>query len=397
MTLSDTRPAILGGTPIRPQGPPTWPRSCDAICKVFASIAESQDWGRYLGPNVPAFCAALSDFHQVEHVHLCSSGTSAVELALRGVGVQPGDEVILAAYDFKANFQNVLLLGAVPVLVDLDPNSWQIDVTQIGGALSSRTRAILVSHLHGGCVEMNVVNEIANRHGIAVVEDACQNPGAILRGRRAGTAGDVGVISFGGSKLLTAGRGGAIVTRRRDVFERIQRYVHRGNDAYPLSEIQAALLRPQLKQLDELNQMRRDAVVHLIGKLSNCSGLKLLQEPTDENQTTYYKVGFQYDPPQFDGLSRNQFVRAMRAEGIAFDSGFRSLHLIHASRRFRSVGELAEAMRADSMMLTLHHPVLIESTQSIDEIASAVNKIRECAAEILDHEPPACETGNEIT
>ncbi|MEK6261931.1 MAG: aminotransferase class V-fold PLP-dependent enzyme [Planctomycetota bacterium] len=347
-------------------------------------MIDSRDWGRYHGPHVPDLCRRLADYHGVEHVLPCSSGTAAVELALRGVGVTADDEVILAGYDFKANFQDVLCLRAMPVLVDLHPETWQLDPARLEAAVSSRTRAIIMSHLHGGMVNAPQVRQIAEAHGIALIEDACQSPGAKLYGRVAGTWGDVGVLSFGGSKLLTAGRGGAVITSRNDIAERIKRYVQRGNDAYPLSEMQAAIVCPQLDQLDARNERRRDAVRRLSLRLSGVAGLMPLQIPTVDVQPTYYKVGFRYRAEDFAGLPRDLFAQAMRAEGIAFDAGFRGLHLIHASRRFRAADDLREASRADAEMLTLHHPVLLEADSAIEEIASAVHKVREWAAEIME-------------
>jgi perosamine synthetase len=378
-------PAILGGPPIRPAGPPVWPRDDGAVRAVLRAMIESGDWGRYHGPHVPELCRGLAGSHGVEHALVCCSGTAAVELALRGVGVQAGDEVILAAYDFKANFQNVLGLHAVPVLVDLDPVTWQLDPSRIEAALTPKTRAVIISHLHGGVVDAPRVRQISDARGIAVVEDACQNPGATLFGRRAGTWGDVGVLSFGGSKLLTAGRGGAILTSKPEIAERIKRHVHRGNEAYPLSEMQAAVLCPQIDELDALNERRRAAVMRLVSQAVEPSGLTPLQLPTDDVAPAYYKVGFKYRASDFSGLTRDQFVSAMRAEGIAFDAGFRSNHLIHASRRFRATGELLEATQADAGMLTLHHPILLESDREIDEIVEAIAKIRAFAAEFAEH------------
>ncbi len=383
--LTEQRPAILGGTPIRPNGPPEWPADDAFVRSALLTLIDSRDWGRYHGPHVPDLCRRLADYHGVEHVLPCSSGTAAVELALRGVGVTADDEVILAGYDFKANFQNVLCLRATPVLVDLHPETWQLDPARLEAAVSSRTRAIIMSHLHGGVVAAPQVRQFAEAHGIAVIEDACQSPGAILHGRIAGTWGDVGVLSFGGSKLLTAGRGGAVITSRNDIAERIKRHVQRGNDAYPLSEMQAAILCPQFDQLDARNELRREAVRRLSLRLSDVAGLTPLQLPTDDVQPTYYKVGFRYRAENFAGLSRDLFAQAMRAEGIAFDAGFRGLHLIHASRRFRAADDLLEATRADAEMLTLHHPVLLEDDAAMAEIGAAVHQVREWAAEIVAH------------
>lgn len=378
-----SRPAILGGPVVRPAGPPTWPRVHSSVQGVLRQLVESGDWGRYHGPHVPDLMRRLAAFHEVDQALVCCSGTAAVELALRGVGVQAGDEVILAAYDFKANFQNVLHLGAVPVLIDLDPVTWQMNVSQIEPALSAKTRAIVVSHLHGGVVDIAQVRKIIESRQIAVVEDACQNPGAMVCGRRAGSSGDVGVVSFGGSKLWTAGRGGAILTSRPEISERIKRHVLRGNDAYPLSEIQAAILRPQVDELDALNERRRSAAVWLSSQLQTVGGLTPLQLPTEDIVPAYYKLGFQYDSAAFGGLSREQFVAAMHAEGIAMDPGFRSNHLIHGSRRFRAVGALEEATRADAAMVTLYHPVLLEEPSALEEVVFAIRKVQDFSAEIM--------------
>jgi perosamine synthetase len=203
--MSSELPAILGGTPLRPDGPPGWPRPLPDVLQVLAQSMRDGSWGHYEGPHGDHLRARLAELHGVDHAWLCSSGTAAVELALRGVGVQPGDEVILAAYDFKANFQDVLTIGAVPVLVDINA-AGQLDTDQLDAARSPQTKAVLASHLHGAMVDMPAVRAWADEHKLAVVEDVCQMPGARIGGRVAGTWGDAGVLSFGGSKVLTAGR-----------------------------------------------------------------------------------------------------------------------------------------------------------------------------------------------
>ena len=151
--------------------------------------------------------------------------------------------------------------------------------------------------------------------------------------------------------------------------------------------MQAAVLRPQVEQLDELNERRCVNIVRLCLELSDMAGLRPLQLPTNELSPAYYKVGFQYRAEEFGGLPRELFVKSLRAEGVAFDTGFRGLHLIHAKRRFRAADDLIEATRADAGMLTLHHPLLLESAEAIDEIALAVRKVRDGAAEILTRVP----------
>lgn len=387
---ADHRPAILGGTPARPSGPPTWPPASPRVQAALQGLIDSGDWGRYHGPHCPELVRQLAQYHAVEQAWICSSGTAAVELALRGLGINSKDEVILAGYDFKANFQNVLCLQATPVLVDLDPATWQIDVDRIEAALSPRTRAVIASHLHGGVVDMPRLRRLADSHHLGVIEDACQNPGATIFGKPAGTWGDIGVLSFGGSKLLSAGRGGALLTSRGEIIERIKRYVLRGNDAYPISEMQAAILVPQLEELDQLNAQRLKFVERLGARLATNQGLSLLAPLSGPSQPAFYKIGFRYAPDAFAGLSRDLFAEAMRAEGIAFDPGFRGLHLIHASRRFRAAGQLTQATLADAQIVTLHHPVLLEGDSAINEIVTAVDKIRQFATEIRETIPSAC-------
>src|SRR5690606_8468971 len=138
-------------------------------------------------------------------------------LALRGLKIGPGDEVLLAGYDFAGNFRAIEAVGARPALIDINPATWCLDVDLLESAIGPETRAVIASHLHGGLVPMRRLMQLASARGIAVVEDACQAPGAIIDGRRAGTWGDAGVLSFGGSKLLTAGRGGAVLTQSAEV------------------------------------------------------------------------------------------------------------------------------------------------------------------------------------
>jgi perosamine synthetase len=389
-TLNDpTLPAILGGKPLRPEGPPAWPPAWEEVSRAVKKSLDEGGWGLYQGPNSRLLTERLSSYHGVEFVELCCSGTFAIELALRALQIGPGDEVILAAYDFIGNFNDVVAVGARPVLIDLDPYNWNLNPELISEAISPNTRAVLVSHLHGGAVPMKRVVEIAREHGLRVIEDACQMPGAMIEGRKAGTWGDAGVISFGGSKLLSAGRGGAMMTSSPEIRQRAQVYCNRGNHAYPLSELQATVLLPQLERLDDRNRERSASVSKLAESLKSVSGLRLLDNQESSVFPGYYKLGFQYDSEGFDGLSREVFVQAARAEGIEFNAGFRSLHLCRSSRRFRKSGELAVATEANSNMLVLHHPALLEGDEAIDQITRCVHRIRAWADSIKK----ACDTG----
>ncbi|HYV39409.1 MAG TPA: aminotransferase class V-fold PLP-dependent enzyme [Gemmataceae bacterium] len=382
--MKPSSPALVGGSAIRPQGPPEWPAPDDTIRDSLLAAYADGSWGKYHGPHVEALHCQLAAYHGVEFALSCGSGTFAVELALRALQVGPGDEVILAAYDFPGNFLTIHAIGAMPVLVDVAPHHWNLTAEAVAQAVSGVTKAVIVSHLHGGLVDMPALMELARTKGFAVVEDACQCPGATVAGRKAGTWGDVGVLSFGGSKLLTAGRGGAIITRRADVHQRAKTYQMRGNLVCPMSELQAAVLPPQLARLDERNAERQRRVSQLFEALSGVPGLRPLVNLGDGHTPGYYKLGFQFDADAF-GLERAAFIQAMRAEGIAFDDGFRAAHVGRSPKRFRQVGPLSEASRADQGMVILHHPVLLAGEQAIAEVAEAIHKTHQGAAVIREH------------
>jgi dTDP-4-amino-4,6-dideoxygalactose transaminase len=375
MSSADALPALLGGSPVCPQGPPDWPPPDEDVRLALLSAYADGSWGKYRGSHVARLEARLAEYHGVAHALSCGSGTYAVELALRALKVGPGDEVALSAYDYPGNFLNVHAVGATPVLVDLDPASWQLSLDRLPDALGPDTKVVIASHLHGGMVPMARLTAFAAERGLRVVEDAAQCPGAWVDGRRAGTWGDVGVLSFGGSKLLSAGRGGALLTRRDDVHQRARVLQARGNVVCPLSELQAAALLPQLDKLDAATVRRLAGVARLTERLRDVPGLRpFAVGPSDAVTPAYYKLGFQFDEAAF-GLSRQRLVAALRAEGVAFDEGFRALHVGRSPSRFRRGGDLSEADRAHRGAVVLHHPVLLGSEADVSDVAAAVRKI----------------------
>jgi perosamine synthetase len=377
MLSLDELPALLGGRPVRPQGPPDWPMPDENVLQALESAYRDGSWGKYHGLYVERLEKQLAQYHGVEFAATCGSGTFAVELALRALKIGPGDEVTSAAYDYGGNFLSVHAVGAMPVLVDIDPDNWNLNPAFLRKAIGPKTRAVIVSHLHGGLVPMREVMEIATERGLRVIEDAAQAPGAVVQGRKAGTWGDVGILSFGGSKLLTAGRGGAFLTRHADLFQRARLWIHRGNHVCPFSELQAAVLLPQLDKLDARNQQRA-ANVQLLSEALNAARIPLrpFTNHCPDSQPGYYKLGFQYNPADFKGLSRERFLAAMRAEGIAFDEGFHALHVGRSPSRFRQVGHLVEASKANDGAVILHHPVLLGASTDIEQIVFALSKIR---------------------
>jgi dTDP-4-amino-4,6-dideoxygalactose transaminase len=374
---------------------------------ALAAAVTSGAWGQYHGDHVCTLEAELAAFHGVPHAITCASGTLAVEAALRALRVGPGDEVVMAAYDYESNFLTLHAIGAKPILIDVRPDNWQLDASKLEAAFTPQTKAVICSHLHGGLVDMPAVMTLARKHGIGVVEDAAQAPGATVAGKPAGTWGDFGTLSFGGSKLLSAGRGGALLFRDSQLFQRAKTWLHRGLQQWaPLSELQAAALRPQLRKLPDATQRRAERVRELLGLLGRPTPPTPLPEGRGEKSgspppfreggpegvglpfsplpsgrgaggvgsSAFYKLGFQYDPTAF-GLSRELFVKALRAEGIAFDAGFNALHIGRSPSRFRAASDLTHATDAHNRCVILHHPVLLGATSDIQQVADAIAKV----------------------
>jgi dTDP-4-amino-4,6-dideoxygalactose transaminase len=369
-------PALLGGLPVRPQGPPDWPGPDPEVREAVARACADGTWGKYHGEHGDALAQRLCARFGVEHALLCGSGTYAIELALRALRIGPGDEVILASYDFPGNFLGIHAVGAQPVLVDVAACNWNLAIQTLEGAVSPKTRAVIASHLHGGLVPMRELMARAAERHVMVVEDAAQVPGAVVQGRPAGSWGDCGVLSFGGSKVLSAGRGGALLTSDGHTAQRARTHLLRGNILCPLSELQAAALLPQLDRLDERNEQRRRAAHWLTDALADLPGIVPLVTSIDDSTPAFYKLGWQFDASAF-GLSRARLVATMRAEGIALAEGFPAAHIGRSPRRYRRGSDLSEAERANHGAVILHHPVLLGTTADLQQVVLAWRKVHQ--------------------
>ncbi len=365
--------AMYGGVPIFPEGPPGWPTADPDVGDVLRVAWSDGSWGSYHGVWAERLIDNLSEMHEREFVLLCSSGTYAVEAALRGVGVGKNDEVILAGYDFPGNFRAIEQVGARPVIVDIAADNWSIDPELLDDVYSADVRAVILSHLHGTLAPVESIEQWARSRNIALIEDACQVPGSRIGDRRVGSFGDVSVLSFGGSKLLTAGRGGALLTSREDIYQRAKIFGHRGNDAFPLSQLQAAVLLPQLDVLDKWNHRRSKAVNSLLAHEKKWTSL---QAPSDSphGEPSYYKLGWRYQGNAEEGPSRDLFLRALQAEGLAIDSGFRGF-VSRSTRRCRRPVPLPFSENAVDSTVLLHHPILLAEDKILLRIVEALDKV----------------------
>ena len=361
-----------------------WPIVSDEIKSNVEQALSDGSWGQYEGRWTDELTATLRREFKTQQVALCSSGTIAVELALRGAGVKPGDEVILAGYDFPGNFRAIEAIGAKPVLIDVVEGGWVIDANHVQAALSDLTSAIIVSHLHGQVADINSIRQIIERHDsspdqkITLVEDACQVPGAWLGGAPLGSLGDVAALSFGGSKLLSAGRGGAVLTNSPEIHQRVKIFAQRGNDAFPLSQLQAAVLIPQFATLAAMNQTRNQNAQILIDRTNQVETLGALEQldNLDDSQnvnTAFYKLPWLLkDLPVRQ--TREEIIASLIAEGLPAGAGFRGF-LRRSARRCRKIGPLAHSQIAAQQTVLLAHPLLLQPESVIDQAAKAIEKV----------------------
>lgn len=237
--------------------------------EVEAAIADVLPTGQYvLGPHLSAFEAEFAAFCQTKYCLGISNGTEALHLALVACGIGPGDEVITVPNTYIATVFAISYVGATPVFVDVDPVTFNIDVSQIEAKITSRTKAILPVHLYGHMVDMDPLMEIARRYNLWVIEDAAHAHGALYKGRRAGSLGHIGCFSFYPRKVMGCyGDGGAVTLSDDELYERIkmlrymgqrQKYLHEFiGFQQRLDELQAAILRVKLRYLDEWIEERR--------------------------------------------------------------------------------------------------------------------------------------------
>ena len=367
--------AINGGTPVIDTDPPPWPVADGPIREAVMQSLTDGSWGRYDSRWTSNLVERLKELYQVEYVLLCSSGTIAVELGLRGLGIQADSEVILAGYDFPGNFRAIEAVQAFPVLADVINGGWVLDPQETESAISEKTSAVIASHLHGQIAQIQELKEILKSSNIPIVEDACQMPGGQMDSRPLGSFGDVAALSFGGSKLLSAGRGGALLTNSAEIFQRAKIYNSRGNEAFPLSQLQATVLGPQLDLMGSYNQKRHERALEIINATADNVVLRPLQQVIQSETflPAYYKLPWLFEDVK-SGCPRGDFVSAIQAEGVAIDVGFRGFTR-RSNKRCRQIGPLLNSRIASQQTVILHHPALLQSSDYAARVCEAIHKV----------------------
>lgn len=224
------RLAITGGKPIRRKPFASWPVYTQKEIRAVQMVMKSRNWGGYPFPNkiAEAFGGKFARFHGAKYGLAVAIGTIAIEIALKAIGIQPGDQVVVPACTWEGTVGPILLLNAVPVFVDVDPETYCLDAKLIEKALTPKTRPILPVHLALRFADMDEILRIARAHQLAVIEDCAHAHGGRWRNKGAGASGDLGCFSFQSSKLMTSGEGGAVITSNLEYYERAQSYTNCG-------------------------------------------------------------------------------------------------------------------------------------------------------------------------
>lgn len=409
-------PALAGGEAVRTDSFPSWPVHEDHDAAAWKEVLEARNWFRFNGGAVSTFEERYAELMGSRHCLATANGTSALYASLNALDVGPGDEVIVPPYTFEATINVVLLQFALPIFVDTDRQSMQIDAGKIEDAITENTRCIIPVHLGGLPADMDTILDVAEKHDIPVIEDACQAHMAEWRGQKVGSLGDTGCFSFQVSKNLPSGEGGAILTDRDNLMERAFAFHSNGrawdqastpSNSYNganlrMTEFQGALLRAQMERLEEQSQRRESNAAYLTERLEQIPGITPAKMYKGATRNAYHLYMFRYDSGAFQGLSRNRFRQALRAEGIPNSGGYspqydrpfmrdtlysRGFLKVYGKERIdRYFDELhcPENDRLCTEAVWFTQPMLLGPQSDMDDIADAIEKIHANAESLKD-------------
>ena len=411
-----SKPALLGGPKIRTRDWPEWPVYGKNDEEALARVLRSKLWYRSTGTEVTAWEKGYAQLTGAKACLATANGTGALMIALSALGVGAGDEVIVPPYTFVATVNAVLSLDAIPVFVDTDRETFQIDAKKIDDAITERTVAILPVHMGGSPADLDSILAIANKHNIPVLEDACQAHLSEWRGRKVGTYGVAGCFSFQASKNLNSGEGGAIISSDADLIEKCYaihnnsrgRQASGYSSAYLLrglnlrmTEFQGALLAAQMTRLEAQSKLRRDNAAYLTSLLSEIPGTVPAKLYPGCTANSWHLYMFRYQPEKFSGLSRLKFLKALEAEGIPASTGYAPrlnqepflLNAMHSRgyQRFLRPEQIALWQKNNQCPVNdqlcneavwFFQNMLLTDHASMDQIAEAINRIRAHAGEL---------------
>jgi len=408
--------ALRGGKKVRGKPFPPHPIITEGEMRAVAEVLNSGKLSTFIaqpgefflgGQKIRQFERDFASYHGVRYAVAFNSATSALHAAVVACEVKAGEEVIVPPYTFTSTATCALMHNAIPVFVDVNPDIFCMDHAEIEQAITPRTRAIIPVHLFGNVADMDEIMAVAEKHGLKVIEDCAQAPGAIYKGRLVGTIGHCGIFSFQESKNIMTGEGGMLITDEEEIAD-IARMVRNHGEVilesqkqrtyrsdilgwgYRMTELEAALGIEQLKKLDALNNQRIALAQYLSEGLTPIQGLT---PPVvyPHVKHVYYVFALKFDEDAI-GIPRDLFVKALNAEGIPFGAGYvRPLYLnpiYHENKPFiytyfgrevnydKGICPVTERLHERELMLTpvCRPPATLED---MDDVVRAVGKIIE--------------------
>ena len=339
-----------------------------SIERLFAN----GDWANYRSQVLDELVSEIAGHVGVTTVRLCSSGSLAMELALRACGLNEGDEVICPALDYPGNIRAVRLLNALPMIVDSALDRWTIDIEQVEQAGNSRTRAVIASHLYGEIADVMRLRSLCDERGWSLIEDVCQMPGGRIGDRALGSFGHVGAFSFGGSKPLTAGSGGAVVTSDPRIAQRMAAYCDRPSDATALSPLQAAALLPQWRRLNRLIVNQQSNLRRLENEVAWATPRwRWPREGQLDHVACYYKIPIELvanpdGSESFCELERHEWLDSLKNVGRSAGVPFRVITKVTNGRGLVQGSKNAEKIALKNILLD--HRCIAGSSECVIEL-----------------------------
>ena len=404
--------AVNGGSPVRfPRKPwPAWPPVTDRAVELVTEVIRSGNWA-FNGPKEWEFADRFASFSNSKYGLVVANGTVAIQLALEALDIGAYDEVIVPGLTWQATAAACLDVNAIPILVDIDPETYCLDVAKAEAAITPKTRAIIVVHLYGAMADMDAITALARKHELRLIEDCAHQHGSRWDDHGVGTLGDVGCFSLQSSKVLTSGEGGINLTQDWDLFLKLASLRNCGrpfvegaptrqSGNYRITDLQAALLLAQMEQLEEQVILRDENAQYLNNRLGEIPGITPMKRHAKITRQSCYMYSFRYNSMEWDDIPANAFRQALSAElGCTVLTTYEplndcSLYKPHTKHRHYLSDEYWAAIDPTRFELPvcrkaykneaviLPHQYLLGNRSNMDEITTAVEKLYTNRAEM---------------
>lgn len=410
--------AILGGEPVRSNKTwPSWPYVDENVVSSVEKTTRSGIWCRIQSKNgtVPTFEKAFAELLGAKYCVCVGSGTQALHTCVEALGIGPGDEVITSPYTDPGTIASILSARALPVLADLDAESFQLDPKEVEKKINANTKAVMPVHMMGQPADLDQIMDLAKKHNLFVVEDACQAHLAQHRGKKLGTIGNLGCFSFQTSKVISCGEGGAIVGNDEELMDICYTVQNHGTSRsgkterigpkYRMNEFEAAVLMAQLDKAEEQYKRRNENANYLYSKLKGFPGLVPQKLYPGTESGSFYLFTMSYKKEHFNHVSRNTFLKVLEAEGVSMSGYIKNgLHRepwidnildlevyrkMYPPERLREYREnidcpVCDKVCEDMVMLWASGP-LLGTKEDMDDIVNAVMKVYDNRAQLKDN------------